>query len=148
MAEITQQEVGEHLLFPLFRGLSADYKSKYKRDVWDQFENNIRASAYTAKLTTFFENITRTMLIRLEQQYAADAMNILNSGLDKQILTWLRDETTYLVLIARLKNEERKEAFKARQEENKEEYPGHPSLFPESNDLLQQKIDDNENNQL
>lgn len=152
MNEISQQQIGEDLLFPLFRSLSADYKSKYKKDVWDQFENNIRASAYTSKLTMFFENITRIMPIKFEQQYAVNAMNILNSGLDKQILTWLRDETTYLVLIARMKNEDRKDEFKKKQEENKESvnYPGHPSLFPETEpiDLLQQKIEENENNQL
>lgn len=142
MNEISQQEIGEHLLFPLFRSLSADYKKKYVKDVWDQFENNLRASAYTAKLTTFFENTTRTMPIKFEQQYAEAAMRILNSGLDKQILTWLRDETTYLVLIARMKNEERKDDFKEKQkvkEKEREEdktadnYPGHPSLFPEIN---------------
>lgn len=136
MNEISQQSVGEHLLFPLFRSLSADYKSKYKKDVWDQFENNLRASAYTAKLTTFFENITRTMPIKFEQQYAEAAMQILNSGLDKQILTWLRDETTYLVLIARMKNEERKEDWKQKQSEKEEsdKYPGHPSVYPENED--------------
>lgn len=49
--QITQQQVGEELLFPLFRCLDDGYKKKYVKDVWEQFENNIRASAYTSKLT-------------------------------------------------------------------------------------------------
>lgn len=110
--QVTQQQVGEELLFPLFRCLDDGYKKKYVKDVWEQFENNIRASAYTSKLTMFFENITRQMPINLERQYGEEVIKILNSGLDKTILTWLRDETTYLVLVARIKNEERKAALK------------------------------------
>ena len=114
MATVTQQQVGEDLLFPLFRCLDDSYKKKYVKDVWEQFENNIRASAYTSKLTMFFENITRQMPIQLEHQYAEEVMKILNSGVDKTVLTWLRDETTYLVLVARLRNEERKADMKAK----------------------------------
>lgn len=110
--QITQQQVGEELLFPLFRCLDDGYKKKYVKDIWEQFENNIRASAYTSKLTMFFENITRQMPINLERQYAEEVIKILNSGLDKTVLTWLRDETTYLVLVARMKNEDRKTALK------------------------------------
>lgn len=112
MNEVTQQQIGEDLLFPLFRCLNDGYKKKYLKDVWQQFENNIRASAYTSKLTMFFENITRCMPIEIERQYAEGLIPILNSGKDKQILTWLRDETTYLVLLARMKNEDRKAAMK------------------------------------
>lgn len=115
MNEITQQMIGEELLFPLFRCLGSEYKERYKKDIWEQFENNIRSAAYTAKLTTFFENITRSMPIVLERQYADPVVKIIQSKMDKTILNWLREETTYLVLLARMKNEERKEAFKARQ---------------------------------
>jgi hypothetical protein len=115
MIEINQQQVGEQLLFPLFRCLDEGYKKKYVKDVWEQFENNIRAAAYTSRLTKFFENITRSMPITLERQYADGVLQIIQSGFDEDVLTWLRNETTYLVLLARMKNEERKEAFKNRQ---------------------------------
>lgn len=115
MNEITQLQLGEELLFPLFRCLDDGYKKKYVKDVWEQFENNIRAAAYTSRLTKFFENITRSMPITLERQYAEQVLQIIQSGFDEDVLTWLRNETTYLVLLARMKNEERKEAFKNRQ---------------------------------
>lgn len=117
MIEITQQQVGEQLLFPLFRCLDEGYKKKYVKDVWEQFENNIRAAAYTSRLTKFFENITRSMPITLERQYADGVLQIIQSGFDEDVLTWLRNETTYLVLLARMKNEERKEAFKNKQQD-------------------------------
>lgn len=117
MIEITQQQVGDQLLFPLFRCLDEGYKKKYVKDVWEQFENNIRAAAYTSRLTKFFENITRSMPITLERQYADGVLQIIQSGFDEDVLTWLRNETTYLVLLARMKNEERKEAFKNKQQD-------------------------------
>lgn len=122
MNEVTQQLVGEELLFPLFRCLDEGYKKKYVKDVWEQFENNIRAAAYTSRLTKFFENITRSMPITLERQYAEEVLKIVQSGFDEDVLTWLRNETTYLVLLARMKNEERKEEFKKK---------NNPDLFTE-----------------
>jgi hypothetical protein len=110
--EITQERVGEELLFPLFRCLDNEYKNKCRREIWEQFENNIRAAAYTSRLTKFFENINRAMPISLERQYADGVMKILQSGCDEDVLSWLRNETTYLVLVARMHNEERKEQFK------------------------------------
>lgn len=110
--EITQEFVSEHLLFPLFRCLSDTYKEKYKRDIWNQFENNIRSAAYTSKLRVFYQNIVSSMPIDVQQQYQAKIRTIIESGQDKTVLNWLRDECAYMVLIARQKNERRKDAFK------------------------------------
>jgi len=112
--EINQQVIGESLLFPLFRCIDDSYKERYKKDVWEQFENNIRAASYTAKLSTFYENITRQMPIVMQRQYGDEILKIIQSGMDKEVLNWLRDETTYLVLIARMRNEDRKKDLKER----------------------------------
>jgi hypothetical protein len=114
---MTQQEVAEKLLFPLFRSIENGYKEKYKRDVWDQFENALRAASYTAKLSAFFENISKRLpFIPLEVQYLASINEVLSSGIDKQVLNWLRDETSYLTLLTRMINEERKKLYKEEQE--------------------------------
>jgi hypothetical protein len=110
--EITQEFVSEHLLFPLFRCLSDSYKERYKRDIWNQFENNIRSAAYTSKLRVFYQNIVSSMPIDVQQQYHGKIRIILESYRDKAVLNWLRDECAYMVLVARQKNERRKEAFK------------------------------------
>jgi hypothetical protein len=39
---------------------------------------------------------------------------ILNSGLDREILRVLREETVYVVLLVRLRNDERQEEYKQR----------------------------------
>lgn len=49
------------------------------------------------------------------------AEQILNSGKDRELLKLLRDETALLVLMVRLRNQERKEAWEAKQAEREAE---------------------------
>ncbi len=109
---IDREYVGDNLLWPLFRCISTEYKERYKHGIWGQFENNIRSAAYTSKLRIFYQNIVNRMPILMEQQYQAKIRKIIESGKDKMILTWLRDESAYMTLLARAKNESRKEFWK------------------------------------
>ena len=54
--------------------------------------------------------------VNLEAQYSERIMLIVQSGFDSEILNWLRDETTYLAILVRLMNQDRKENFKLGQE--------------------------------
>lgn len=110
--QITQQALAEKLIFPLFRSISEDYKVRYVRNIWEQFENGIRAAAYTSKLNVFLENITSQLPIEIQAKYIQEISEVVSSGQDEIILDWLRDETTYLVMIARIMNQNRKELFK------------------------------------
>lgn len=47
------------------------------------------------------------------------AEKILNSGNDKMLLKLFRDETTLIVLMVRVRNQERREAWEAQQTEEK-----------------------------
>lgn len=49
--------------------------------------------------------------------YTAEAEKILNSGNDRPLLKLYRDETTLVVLMVRIRNQDRREAWEARQEE-------------------------------
>lgn len=128
MNEVTQQEVCEKLIFPLFRCLDEGYKKKYIKDIWEQFENNMRAAAYTSSLKIFLEKITRALPIDIERQYMDGVIQVVGGGFDEEVLNWLRNETTFMTLITRSLNEERKEAKKKAQ----------PDLFnqePETNSI-------------
>lgn len=105
------QALAEKLLWPLWRGIGDDFKDRYKKTIWEQFENNIRSAAYTAKLSTFLANITGRLSINIQAKHLQDVNEVVSSNLDREILTMLREETTYLVMIVHLKNQERKEAF-------------------------------------
>lgn len=111
---ITQQQVAEKLLWPLWRCISDDYKKRYAREVWEHFENAVRSASYTGKLRAYLSNFQTRIPTELQAQYTSDIVSVINSGCDEEVLNWLRDETTYLCLLVRLMNQERKEAMELR----------------------------------
>lgn len=112
---ITQQQVAENMLWPLWRCVTDDYKSRYKREVWDHFENAVRAAAYTGSLRTYLANFQARIPVDMQAQYMEKILSVVESGCDDDILNWLRDETTYIVMLVRLMNQDRKEAFEESQ---------------------------------
>lgn len=101
------------LLWPLWRGLSPDFKEKYHRDIWEQFENNIRSSCYTSDLSRFLNKMRGKLDIKLQSQFVEDLNDVLNANQDRAILKRLREDTTLCVLFTRQINEERKKSFKS-----------------------------------
>ncbi|MDD5343109.1 MAG: hypothetical protein PHW12_01670 [Smithella sp.] len=108
---ITQQIVADKLLWGLWRSLDENYKSRYLADAWAHFENAIRSASYTDSLKAFLSKITTRLPIVLQAQFNKDVLSIVDSGQDEEILNWLRTETTYLVMLVRVANQERKEAY-------------------------------------
>ena len=113
--EYSQEKVAELLIYPLWKSIDDSYKERYKREIWEHFENALRSAAYTAKLTIFLSNFKNRIPSTFELQNMKSITSIVESGLDSEILNWLRDETTYLVMLARLKNQDKKDAYKERQ---------------------------------
>jgi len=110
--EINQETVAEKLLWGLWRSITEDYKMQYPRVIWEQFENAIRSASYTDSLKVFLTNFQRRIPVEIQAQYGRDILAIVDSGEDEQVLNWLRSESTYLTMIVRLKNQERKENIK------------------------------------
>jgi hypothetical protein len=112
-------ETAAALLAAIWRGIPADYKSRYRRNIWEQFENNVRGAAYTSNLGKFVSSLCAKMRAQVGKTGGEreKAEKILNGGNDRALLRLLRDETTLLVLMVRVANQERQEAWKARQEE-------------------------------
>lgn len=131
---ITQEQVAERLLWPLWRSVTDDYKSRYKREVWEHFENAVRSAAYTGKLRTYLSNFQGRIPCDIQAQYMRDILSIVETGCDDEILDWLRDETTYLVMLVRIRNQERKEA--AAEAGNSADVPG--AIYPDDLDLTEQ----------
>lgn len=102
------ERISLELLSPIWRGIPSDYKSKYSYTIWDQFENNIRSAAYTARLPVFLQHISTRLGVSLKDKDIGCATAILNTGQDREILKLLREETAYLVLLTRLENESHK----------------------------------------
>ena len=107
----TEDMIAEKLLWPLWRCVSDDYKTKYKKDVWDHFENAVKSAAYTGSIKVFLSNFQKRLPVDLQAQYAKDIMSIADGGNDDEVLNLLRQETTYLVMVVRLRNQDRREAY-------------------------------------
>lgn len=108
---ITQEMVAENLLWGLWRCITDDYKEKYKKECWEHFENAIKSASYTGSLKVFLTNFQKRIPVDLQAQYTKNILSIIESGEDDQILDWLRTEATYLVMLVRVQNQERKESF-------------------------------------
>lgn len=96
------------LLIPLWRGLSGEYKQKYARNIWGQFEDNIRAAAYTSKVSRFVNSICSRLEIQIDGRALADFVAAMTEADERNLLRQLRDEATTLTLMVRLENDKRK----------------------------------------
>lgn len=107
------------LLWIVWRGIGSAYKSRYRQTIWEQFENTVRAAAYTNNLGRFINSLCSKLDAQIGQN--ADerelAEKILNSGNDKSLLKLFRDETTLIVLMVRVRNQEKREAWEKQRTE-------------------------------
>lgn len=110
--QITQEDVAEKLLWGLWRGVTEDYKTSYPREIWEHFENAIKSSSYTDSLKVFLNKFKRTIPTELLAKHNNEMLEIVQSGKDDIVLSWMREETTYLCMLVRLRNQERKESLK------------------------------------
>lgn len=109
--ELTEQIVADNLLWGLWRSITEDYKVQYPREIWEHFENALRSASYTDSLKIFLTNFQRRIPLNLQAQYNEDILSIVEAGQDDVVLNWLRTETTYLTMIVRLRNQDRKESI-------------------------------------
>lgn len=112
------QEKAADLLEIIWKGIGREYKSRYRQTIWRQFEDTVRASAHTNNLGKFINSLCLKLDAQIQARDTACAEEILNSNNDKALLKLYRDETTLIVLMVRVRNQERREAWEAAQAEN------------------------------
>ena len=112
---ITQEQVAEKLLWGLWRSLDENYKTTYVRNIWEQFEGAIRSASYTGSLKVFLSNFAQKLPVAIQAQHTKDMLGVIKSGQDEQILNWLREETVFLCMLVRIKNQGRKDDYKKAQ---------------------------------
>jgi len=116
-------ERAKTLLMAIWRGIPADYKKRYRRNIWEQFENNVRSAAYTSNLGKFVNTLCAKLQAQIGQtnDERERAESVLNCGYDRALLKLIRDETALLVLMVRVENQKRQEEWKERDKERKAE---------------------------
>lgn len=113
-----------HLAWYLWRGMDPQYKQKYARVIWDQFQNRLQGEAMTtANLGQFVNSLCSKLGVHaLGIQDDLEIMDsILNSGEDRAILKVFREEVALIVVRVRLWNEQRREEWLRQQEESQQE---------------------------
>lgn len=110
--KVTQEIIAENLLWGLWRSITEDYKCQYPREIWEHFENALRSASYTDSLKVFLTNFQRRIPIDIQAKYNKEILSVVEAGEDDMVLNWLRTETTYLTMLVRLRNQERKESLK------------------------------------
>lgn len=111
------------LLRIIWRGIPSDYKSRYRMTIWNQFENEIRSAAYTGNLAKFVNTLCSRLRVDLGRTEAERgvAETILKTADDRATLKMLREETTLLVLMVRVENEEKRAEWEAAHSQEAEE---------------------------
>lgn len=126
-----EHEQAAELLGIIWRGIPTDYKSRYRMSIWQQFEDNIRSAAYTSNLGKFLSSLCLKLNANIgrngDDRVRADA--ILQEAGAKATLKLLREETTLLVLMVRVANQERREAWEAEHPELTKEGENENALF-------------------
>lgn len=110
--QLSQEEVADLLLWGLWRSIHEDYKMKYPREIWEHFENAIKSASYTGSLKGFLSLFQRRIPLDLQAQYVKDIKKVVDTNQDEEILNWLRTESTYMMMLVRLRNQQRKEDLK------------------------------------
>lgn len=101
------------LLAAIWRGIPNSYKSRYRRTIWQQFEDNIRSAAYTNSLGKFINNLCLALGVEIAGRDVETINGLLRDTNDRALLKLLRDETTLLVLMVRVENQARREEWEA-----------------------------------
>lgn len=114
------------LLMAVWRGTPADFKSRYRMTIWTQFENQVRSAAYTNNLAKFINQLCLKLNadIGKSPDERAEVERIANSGNDRALLKLLRDETTLLVLMVRVANQEKRDEWENLHSDNSPELFG------------------------
>ena len=119
IGELHEKAAG--LLTAVWKGIPRSYKSRYRRNIWQQFEDNVRSAAYTSNLGKFFNKLCLQMQAQVAGADTGAVERILNGGNDRDLLKLMREETTLVVLMVRVANQERQEQWKAKQAERERE---------------------------
>jgi len=104
------------IAWALWRGMSPDYKRRYARVIWDQFQSRLQGEAMaTSSLGTFVNSACSKLgVVSLGRRDDLGTLDgILNSGQDRLVLRLLREETALIVVKVRLMNEERRAEIEA-----------------------------------
>ena len=107
--DMSQYQSAMNLLIPIWRGIPPAYKQKYARNIWEQFENQIKSAAYTNTASIFLSKLCQKLDVTIRKEDVAGINQTINGCDQTALLKQLRKETILLVLMVREDNDIRKQ---------------------------------------
>lgn len=123
------------MLVLLWQAIPTSYKSFYRRTIWQQFEDHIRAAALsTATLKRCASLLCAVFDAQVRRRDLAVFQQVCTSGQDATVLRLLRRETAFCVALVRDENERRTVLWEAHQraEEVDDDGDTHPGGDPDA----------------
>jgi hypothetical protein len=108
----------------MWRGLSQEYKSNYRSNIWEQFTNTLRTAGRTDNLAEWYEKVCSRLPITIRVTDFVSVERILTSDDEEAILYQLRKKTSLLVAMLQNLNERRKEQWKSESESEQSHQKG------------------------
>ena len=107
--DMSQYQSAMNLLIPIWRGIPPAYKQKYARNIWEQFENQIKSAAYTNTASIFLSKLCQKLNVTIRKDDVPIVTQAINGCDQRALLTQLRKETILLVLMVQEDNNIRKQ---------------------------------------
>ena len=108
-----EHETAADLLAAVWRGVPAAYKSRYRMSIWTQFEDQIRAAAYTNNLGKFVNSLCSKLGATVGRNGEERQPGHGCPETARRSASLMREETTLLVLMVRTRNQERRDEWEA-----------------------------------
>lgn len=111
-------DAGE-LVLALWRGMPTERKTSYAKRIWEQVESMARSSARTSPQLRLWLEHAKAMFGSqiVGTRDVATVLHIVAAGRDQEILRALRDETSTVVALVRVWEQERKAQWQQEQQE-------------------------------
>lgn len=111
------EESATEILFSIWQGMDGDFKSKYRREIWQIFESRISAAAQqTGTFSRFLSNLCKSLNagLGLYEEGRDKIKEVVDHPLSKILLRFMREETPFVVMLVRIRHQEYVKAYEAR----------------------------------
>lgn len=116
------QTIASDLIGPLWRGIPEEWKRRYRRDVWTQFETRMRLSARAKTIGVFVERMSSYFGISIPstdlKRFDAAVAEAQSQGRD--VLRLIGRECSLITTMVRVEAQQRRDAKQALRESQEE----------------------------
>lgn len=104
-----ENEIAENLLFPIWESIDTDYKKKYSKNIWEQFENQILFCLFTKDIQNFVTKIKKSLPCQLNLENSEKIYFFSQSVDNEEVMKLIRQKSNYLIFLVRKLRDEKQQ---------------------------------------